>query len=178
VLAAGIFYCPFGFNCVAITNSLTLTEFVLSFLSFQRGIAMVTIGFWRVVLVFSGMSINVRSWCHIQNYFFCMVISFRTLCSVSRRKVKSTDLRQRGSKYFTFPVCRENSTLILLKKQYLWRTNSDCCRSRRFFCQAKFLTWKIADLTPTAHARIGFPDHAFRKRWLFTEISNMLRTGD
>ena len=45
-------------------------------------------------------------------------------------------------------------------------------------CQAKFLICEIADFTPSAHAQSDIPGHPFRKRWLFTEISNILRTDD
>jgi len=50
--------------------------------------------------------------------------------------------------------------------------------SRSFWLrfQAKFLTYEIADFTPFAHAQSDVPGHAFRKRWLFAEISIMLRT--
>jgi len=48
----------------------------------------------------------------------------------------------------------------------------------RALCHAKFLICEIADFTPSAHSKRDFPGHAFLKRWLFTEISNMLRTVD
>jgi len=40
------------------------------------------------------------------------------------------------------------------------------------------LSSEIADFTPSGHAQSDIPGHAFRKRWLFTEISNMLRIDD
>jgi len=46
------------------------------------------------------------------------------------------------------------------------------------WCQAKLLICEIADFTPSAHAQSDVSGHAFRKRWLFTEISNILRTDD
>jgi len=45
-------------------------------------------------------------------------------------------------------------------------------------CQAKFLTCEIADFTLSAHAQSDIPGHAFRKWWLLTETSNILKTDD
>jgi len=39
--------------------------------------------------------------------------------------------------------------------------------------QAKFLTYDITDFTLSAHAQNGIPGHAFRKLWVFTDISNI-----
>jgi len=46
------------------------------------------------------------------------------------------------------------------------------------WCQSKFLICEVADVTPSAQAQSEILGHAFRMRWLFTEISNMLRTDD
>jgi len=43
-------------------------------------------------------------------------------------------------------------------------------------CQAKFLTCEIAAFIASVRMQSDIPGHAFRKLWLFSEISDMLRT--
>jgi len=79
---------------------------------------------------------------------------------------------------FLFVMTRHELALSLVThfEPGLWRRNSKL--RLRFGCQAKSLTCEIAYFTPSAHAQSDIPGHAFRKRWLFTEISNMLRTDN
>jgi len=55
----------------------------------------------------------------------------------------------------------------------IWRSVGPSSEIRH---QPKFLAKEIADFRPSTHAQSDIPGHAFRKRWLFIEISNMLRT--
>jgi len=85
------------------------------------------------------------------------------------------------------PLCLQYLNCNIYKVDFHFFTDlliASCCRPKhKVFkllcegqCQTKFLTCEIADFTPTTHVQSDIPGHAFRKRWLFIEISNMLRT--
>jgi len=49
-------------------------------------------------------------------------------------------------------------------------SNQVQCVNQVSLVKGKLLTCEIADFAPSAHAQSDIPGHAFRKRWLFTEI--------